>query len=203
MSPSSVGILLAAGSSRRFGANKLLQPMAGGEPMAVMAARHLMGVVPRGVAVVRADDTELSAALTELGFRVVVNRQSESGMGDSLAMAVRASIDAGGWLVALGDMPWIMPQTIAQLVKRLEQGASLVAPMYRGQRGHPVGFTARWGKQLVDLSGDRGARQLLIDYSNELELLPTDDAGVLQDVDCPEQLLKSGLAASSLDVQAS
>ena len=192
MSPP-VGILLAAGNSSRFGANKLLQPMADGEPMAVMAARHLMTAVPRGVAVVRPNDIELSSALTELGYRVVENRQSELGMGESLAEAVRASLDAGGWLVALGDMPWIKPQTIAEVAIRLEQGASLVAPMHNGKRGHPVGFAARWGERLIDLSGDHGAKKLLIDYPNELELLPSDDPGILVDVDFPEQLSEAEL----------
>ncbi|MCG8487647.1 MAG: nucleotidyltransferase family protein [Chromatiales bacterium] len=192
MSPP-VGILLAAGNSSRFGTNKLLQPMADGEPMAVMAARHLMTAVPRGVAVVRPNDIELSSALTELGYRVVENRQSELGMGESLAEAVRASLDAGGWLVALGDMPWIKPQTIAEVAIRLEQGASLVAPMHNGKRGHPVGFAARWGERLIDLSGDHGAKKLLIDYPNELELLPSDDPGILVDVDFPEQLSEAEL----------
>ncbi|MCG7870242.1 MAG: nucleotidyltransferase family protein, partial [Candidatus Thiodiazotropha taylori] len=181
MSPP-IGVLLAAGSSRRFGANKLLQPMAGGEPMGVMAARHLLTAVSRGVAVVRPDDVELSAALSELGYRVVENQQPESGMGESLAVAVTASLDAGGWLVALGDMPWINPQTIAEVAERLAQGASMVAPVYKGERGHPVGFATRWGERLVELSGDRGARQLLIDYPSDLELLPVDDPGILLDV---------------------
>jgi molybdenum cofactor cytidylyltransferase len=169
--------------------------MVDGEPMGVMAARHLMAAVSRGVVVVRPNDTELSSALTELGYRVVENHRPEAGMGESLATAVRASLDAGGWLVALGDMPWIKAKTIAQVAERLEQGASMVAPMYRGQRGHPVGFAARWGGQLIDLSGDRGARQLLVNYPNDLELLPSDDPGVLLDVDFPEQLSGTGLDA--------
>ncbi|MCG7930625.1 MAG: nucleotidyltransferase family protein [Candidatus Thiodiazotropha lotti] len=192
-----VGVLLAAGSSRRFGANKLLQPMADGEPMGVMAARHLLAAVSRGVAVVRPDDTELSAALSELGYRVVENPQLETGMGESLAVAVSASLDAGGWLVALADMPWIRPQTIAQVAERLEQGASIVAPIHNGERGHPVGFAIRWGERLVDLSGDRGAKQLLIDYPNDLELLPADDPGILLDVDFPEQLSETGFESIS------
>ncbi|MCG7910659.1 MAG: nucleotidyltransferase family protein, partial [Candidatus Thiodiazotropha taylori] len=191
MSPP-IGVLLAAGSSRRFGANKLLQPMAGGEPMGVMAARHLLTAVSRGVAVVRPDDVELSAALSELGYRVVENQQPESGMGESLAVAVTASLDAGGWLVALGDMPWINPQTIAEVAERLAQGASMVAPVYKGERGHPVGFATRWGERLVELNEDRGARQLLIDYPSDLELLPVDDPGILLDVDFPEQLSEAG-----------
>ncbi|MCG8027268.1 MAG: nucleotidyltransferase family protein [Candidatus Thiodiazotropha taylori] len=196
MSPP-IGVLLAAGSSRRFGANKLLQPMAGGEPMGVMAARHLLTAVSRGVAVVRPDDVELSTALSELGYRVVENLQPESGMGESLAVAVTASLDAGGWLVALGDMPWIKPQTIAKVAERLAKGASLVAPVYKGERGHPVGFATRWGERLVELNGDRGARQLLIDYPNDLELLPVDDPGILLDVDFPEQLAEAGFESLS------
>ncbi|MCG8068103.1 MAG: nucleotidyltransferase family protein [Candidatus Thiodiazotropha taylori] len=196
MSPP-IGVLLAAGSSRRFGANKLLQPMAGGEPMGVMAARHLLTAVSRGVAVVRPDDVELSAALSELGYRVVENQQPESGMGESLAVAVTASLDAGGWLVALGDMPWINPQTIAEVAERLAHGASMVAPVYKGERGHPVGFATRWGERLVELSGDRGARQLLIDYPSDLELLPVDDPGILLDVDFPEQLSEAGFESLS------
>ncbi|MEW8497699.1 MAG: nucleotidyltransferase family protein, partial [Candidatus Thiodiazotropha taylori] len=196
MSPP-IGVLLAAGSSRRFGAIKLLQPMAGGEPMGVMAARHLLTAVSRGVAVVRPDDVELSAALSELGYRVVENQQPESGMGESLAVAVTASLDAGGWLVALGDMPWINPQTIAEVAERLAQGASMVAPVYKGERGHPVGFATRWGERLVELSGDRGARQLLIDYPSDLELLPVDDPGILLDVDFPEQLSEAGFESLS------
>ncbi len=192
MSPPA-GILLAAGSSRRFGADKLLQPMANGEPMAIMAARHLLSAVSRGVAVVRPDAAELSSALAELGYRVVENPRPESGMGESLAVAVSASLDAGGWLVALGDMPWIKPHTIAQLAERLEQGASIVAPTHKGERGHPVGFAARWGEWLVDLTGDRGAKKLLIDYPGELQLLPSDDPGILADVDFPEQLSEAGL----------
>ncbi|MBW9259454.1 MAG: nucleotidyltransferase family protein [Candidatus Thiodiazotropha sp. (ex. Lucinisca nassula)] len=192
-----IGVLLAAGSSRRFGANKLLQPMAGGEPMGVMAARHLLTAVSRGVAVVRPDDIELSAALSALGYRVVENQQPESGMGESLAMAVTASLDAGGWLVALGDMPWIKPQTIVKVAQRLAQGASMVAPVYQGERGHPVGFATRWGERLVELSGDRGARQVLIDYPNELEFLPVDDPGILLDVDFPEQLSEGGFESLS------
>ncbi|MCG8043946.1 MAG: nucleotidyltransferase family protein [Candidatus Thiodiazotropha taylori] len=196
MSPP-IGVLLAAGSSRRFGANKLLQPMAGGEPMGVMAARHLLTAVSRGVAVVRPDDVELSTALSELGYRVVENLQPESGMGESLAVAVTASLDAGGWLVALGDMPWIKPQTIAKVAERLVKGASLVAPVYKGERGHPVGFATRWGERLVELNGDRGARQLLIDYPSDLELLPVDDPGILLDVDFPEQLAEAGFESLS------
>ncbi|HXK57970.1 MAG TPA: NTP transferase domain-containing protein, partial [Gammaproteobacteria bacterium] len=69
-------------------------------------------------------------------------------------------------------------------------GAALVAPGYRGRRGHPVGFSADWGERLAALSGDAGARHLLASHRRELQLLPVADPGVLQDVDTPEELLR-------------
>ncbi|MBV2092053.1 MAG: hypothetical protein KUF72_14325, partial [Candidatus Thiodiazotropha sp. (ex Ctena orbiculata)] len=58
-------------------------------------------------------------------------------------------------------------------------------------------FATRWGERLVELNGDRGARQLLIDYPSDLELLPVDDPGILLDVDFPEQLAEAGFESLS------
>ncbi|MET0120690.1 MAG: nucleotidyltransferase family protein [Candidatus Thiodiazotropha sp. 6PLUC9] len=181
-------VLLAAGGGSRFGSSKLLHPLSNGEAMAIVSARHLISAVPRGVAVVRPEDRGLAKSLEELGFRIIENKLVGAGMGDSLSLAVRATIDAAGWLIALADMPWIKSETIAALAERLDQGASMVAPGYGGKRGHPVGFSGAWGDQLSELDGDRGGRQLLQNYPKELELMPTDDQGVLQDVDYPSEL---------------
>ena len=96
--------------------------------------------------------------------------------------------DAGGWLIALADMPWVQAATITALVDRMKSGASIVAPVYEGQRGHPIGFSSRWLQPLRELSGDKGARDLISNYSNELELLSTEDAGVLKDINQPQDL---------------
>jgi molybdenum cofactor cytidylyltransferase len=178
------GILLAAGHGKRFGSNKLMYPLIDGEPLGVVSARHLISAVPRGIAVVRPGEEGLANALDEQGYRIVMNRHHNSGMGESISLAISASLDAEGWLIGLGDMPWINPSTIEAVVDRLLHGASIVAPSYKGKRGHPVGFSARWGDRLMDLHGEsRGARKILADYPNELELLPTDDSGVIRDVD--------------------
>jgi hypothetical protein len=72
---------------------------------------------------------------------------------------------------------------IAAVAAALANGASLVAPAHGGRRGHPVGFAARWRADLLGLRGDEGARQILAAHADELVLLPTDDTGVLRDVD--------------------
>jgi molybdenum cofactor cytidylyltransferase len=182
------GILLAAGSARRFGAAKLLQPLHGGIPVAAAAAKSLIQVLPNTVAVVKPGDHALIKLLTELGLQVVENPLADEGMGTSLAAGVHVCAQADGWLIMLADMPWIQPATIAVLVDRLENGASMVAPVYAGQRGHPVGFSSRWLQPLRELSGDRGARDLIRDHSDALELFATEDAGVVKDIDYPQDI---------------
>jgi len=181
------GVLLAAGSGTRFGSHKLMHPLPDGQPIGLAAARNLIEVVPHCIGVVRPGDKELIIALLELGYQVVENTKPGAGMGDSLALAVQTATNSQGWLVALGDMPWIRQLTIRTLARRIERGASLVAPTYSGRRGHPVGFASRWGCRLANISGDQGARIILGNHRDELELLPVDDPGVLFDVDRPEQ----------------
>jgi molybdenum cofactor cytidylyltransferase len=182
------GILLAAGSASRFGAAKLLHQLPDGVPVGIAAARALLKAVPNAIAIVRSGDHALIDAYAAIGMKVVENPLADEGMGTSLSAGVGATADAAGWLIALADMPWLQAATIAALADRLNNGASMIAPVYQGRRGHPVGFASRWRKELQALSGDRGARHLLTNCPNELELLTTDDAGVLKDVDLPRDL---------------
>ena len=184
-----VGILLAAGSARRFGAPKLLHPLDDeGVPVAATAAQTLMQVLPNTIAVVKPGDHPLIEIFRELGLHIVENPLADEGMGSSLAAGISAAARADGWLIALADMPWIRPATIAAVAGRLADGASMVAPVYGGRRGHPVGLSSRWLQPLQSLCGDVGARDLIVKHPEELELLATGDAGVLQDIDHPRDL---------------
>lgn len=187
-----VGLLLAAGSGRRFGADKRWQPLADGTPMVLASAARLRAACPDVLAVLRPDDEALGERLRDLGCRVVVNPQAEAGLGSSLAAGVRASPDAAGWLVALADMPFIASASHGAVLERLQAGASLVVPAYGGQRGHPVGFARDWYAELSRLDGDVGARHILREHADRLEVLKLDDAGILADVDRPDDLRLGG-----------
>ena len=191
--------LLAAGTGRRFGGPKLLEPLADGTPMAVAAARTLRGGVGRALAVVRPDDRELARALAGEGLEIVPCAQADRGMGLSLACGVRASADAQGWLIALADMPYILPSTIAELARCLRRGAALAAPEFRGQRGHPVGIAGEFLAPLLALDGDAGARAVLEQHGAQLVALPVDDPGVLIDIDTRSDLLHAPAGASDID----
>ncbi len=182
------GILLAAGSSRRFGANKLLAPLSDGTPLAVAAARRLIAAVPEAIAVVRPGDVELAAVLGAQGLRIVECAQAQCGMGHSLAAGVAAAGAADAWLIALADMPSIEDSTLASVVAHLVAGSELVAPFHAGRRGHPVGFAAGFGAELLSASGDTGAREILARHASLLTRLDVDDPGILLDVDTPADL---------------
>ena len=147
-----------------------------------------MQVLPNTIAVVKPGDYPLIEVFRELGLQMVENPLADEGLGTSLAAGVNATARADGWLIALADMPWILPATISAVAERLADGASMVAPVYAGRRGHPVGLSSRWLQPLQSLSGDSGARDLIARHPDELELLATGDAGVLKDIDYPQDL---------------
>lgn len=185
-----VGILLAGGASRRFGGNKLKQLLPNGEAVAVCACRHLLAACDRVVVVLSAENQDLATALSELGAKCLICPDAELGMGHSLRFGIANTENAQGWLIALADMPWIAPTTLAQLAKALKQGTQLVAPSYQQQRGHPVGFCQKFRAELLELSGDQGAKALLNLYAADLQLLETNDPAILWDIDFKADLNK-------------
>jgi molybdenum cofactor cytidylyltransferase len=141
--------------------------------------------------VVQPGDEGLTRMLADAGLRITVNPRPASGLGSSIAVGVSASADAGGWLIALGDMPWIRTDTIRAVAEALLDGAALAAPTYDGRRGHPVGFSSCWQPRLLSLTGDAGARSLIQDAQAEATLLPRRDPGILMDIDRPRDLARA------------
>ncbi len=181
-----VGVLLAAGFSRRYGANKLIQRLPDGTLVAVAAGRNLVAALPETIAVVRPDVPELAEALHDAGLRVVICETAHLGMGASLAHGIHAAVDADGWIVALADMPFIHPESIRAVARGIEAGAAIMAPQFAGERGHPVGFSARYRTELAGLTGDEGARQIL--KRDPITLVHCADPGVIRDIDTPGDL---------------
>lgn len=177
------GLLLAAGYSRRFGADKLLHPLPDGTPVGLAAARNLIAALPGALAVVNDADGPLAGLLREAGLGVSACPHAQAGMGASLAWGVAQTPDAGGWLVALADMPFILPQTIRRVASAIDRPNVIAAPVHRGRRGHPVAFGPAHRQELTRLDGDRGARVLLERHAQSLVRVDCDDPGVLRDID--------------------
>ena len=187
-----IGVLLAAGSASRFGGDKLLVKLADARPLASAALSALAAAVDAVIAVVRPGDAALKALLGESGALIAVCPDAAEGIGASLACGVREVEqrfpDARGAIIALADMPWLAPSTVACIAAALRRGAVLAAPTHRGTRGHPVAIGAGYFAELRMLSGDEGAKKLLAAHDAELELIAVDDPGVLRDVDTQADL---------------
>ena len=183
-----IGILLAAGSSTRFGSNKLMQSMSDGVPVAVHACRNLLSGVDDVLAVVRPGNDHLADRLNKEGADVRICADADEGMGASLAFGVGVSPEVAGWLIALADMPWIAPSTICKVADALRAGAVVTAPVWQGRRGHPVGFSWILRDELTGLSGDAGAKPVIQANEKQLQLIECDDPGIFMDIDYPDDL---------------
>jgi molybdenum cofactor cytidylyltransferase len=189
-------IVLAAGAGVRFGGPKLTTPWRGGTLLDGALAAALTAPV-RGVWVVSGADpgvffiTKRFAAAQGLSekVRLVRARDHAEGMAASLRAGLEAlPPDAAGVFVFLGDMPRIPPGLTDQLAKALGRGAPAAAPVYEGQRGHPVLFGAELFDELASLEGDIGAREVLDRLGSQVALVQTPDPGILFDVDEPGDL---------------
>ncbi|TNF35919.1 MAG: nucleotidyltransferase family protein [Gammaproteobacteria bacterium] len=185
-----VGILLAAGQSTRFGKNKLLYPVIENTPMLLVCAAKLVAVLPDSLVVINSSMKPVASQLEQMGLHVILNEQAEQGMGSSIACGVRASSHAPAWLIMLADMPYIKTDTIRLLANQFENGASIIAPVFDQQRGHPVGFGQDYKQELLALHADTGARDVIKNHADRLVQIAVDDPGVIQDIDQPADVLR-------------
>lgn len=184
-------IVLAAGSSRRFGADKLFYPVnADTEPIPLIAQtlKPWLDVFEQVCVVVEADDLELQCKVREAlgeeaGTRVVWVEASPDDMDGSLRNGIRTNAEAAGWIVGLADMPRLPAQIIAEVKNTLAKGAAIVAPFYLGERGYPLGLSERYRDVLLALGGENSLNHLLHRELEAIVHIETDEPGVLLDID--------------------
>ena len=170
-----VVIVLAAGRGERFAAS-------GG-------STHKLDALLAGTAV--RDHVLAAVRASGLPHHVVQADASRPGMGDSIAAGVRATAGAPGWLILPADLPLIRSDTLRQVA--LAPASRVLVPLYRGQRGHPVRFSAACGSALINLKGNQGAAPVLYDGSaiNSVAFLELDDIGIVTDIDTVQDLARA------------
>ncbi len=188
-------LILAAGASRRMrGDDKLLRQIEG-EPLLQRTARQAVESKAQAVhVVVPAGHHEREGVLAGSGVSIVPCRDWREGMGASLRAGI-AMIpeEASAVIVSLADMPDITAAHYNALIEAFAATASdvrsfqiLRAVTASGRVGHPVLFGKAWLKELVQVSGDHGARGILQREKRDIVLVPTEGEGAVTDLDTPE-----------------
>ena len=190
MTPPAIALVLAAGFSRRFGEDKRWTVLRSGKPMIEQVLAQIAAAQIPAHVVLRADDPHRSAHAWSVPTLVISADDAGRGLGASIAAATRQLPDDQSVLICLGDLPYIKPETYRAVADALAEHR-LVAPVFRGQRGHPVGFGAYFLPELRHLDGDSGAREILQRHRDQVFELAVDDPGALHDIDTVADLLVS------------
>jgi molybdenum cofactor cytidylyltransferase len=190
--------ILAAGESRRMGRPKALVPLDG-----LTFVEHLLAATrqPR-VEIVRvilgSNAEEIRAELDLDSSQVVVNENWQQGQLSSIQAAIRSlPLDTtGGLLLCPVDHPLITARLVSQLIAEFDAGKKLIVlPTHLGRRGHPVIFHYTLYEELLAASPDVGARQVVWAHPDEIAEVPTDQAGVILNLNDPVTL-KNALGGS-------
>lgn len=142
--------------------------------------------------VVREIDDPIAHEAQAHGGTVVLNPDPSTGPVSSLQAGIRSlSVEAPGLLFAPVDHPLFAPETVRTLLHGFsETGAPLIVPAFEGWRGHPVLFSRALFPELLEDYLPEGARTVVRRYLEERVQLEVQDAGILTDIDTPEEYRK-------------
>lgn len=179
------GIILAAGEGLRAGGNKLSM-IIGQTPMLHHVIENALFSKLSGIILVTGCERSFGhKAAEKYGIEEIYNPCFKSGMSSSLKLGIKSLPDkADAFAVLLGDMPYIKRVTIDYLVDFYERSNfGIVIPTYRGHRGHPPIISVKYKSQILKISGDVGAREVIRTNLEDTVTLEVEDPGVLKDID--------------------
>ncbi len=195
--PLTGAVILGAGFSRRFGnADKRLARLPDGRTVAETTVAIYCEAFSACRVVLRTDDDELAEILRPFTVELVFTADAAAGMGHSLSAGVQ-NIDWDWTFVALLDMPWVSTATLCELIAATtaEPAPTIVQPLYRARPeapAHPVGFARSLLPELAATHGDQGARSVVQAHRETTVRVASDDAGLVRDIDSPEDIPARG-----------
>ena len=184
-------VLLAAGQSLRMGSrNKLLLPYRNTTIVEVTLSAFLQVNFSEIMVVLGYEAKALKSVLRRYPVKTVVNEEYRSGMGTSVATGVAAMTPPSrGILITPADLPLLTSETVEILCQTFHhhQPPVIVYPTYQNRQGHPVIFSAEFRPELQKLSGDRGAKGLILENRERCIAVEVNSEEILFDLDTMEK----------------
>ena len=179
-------ILLAGGSSKRFGSNKLLLPL-GGYPMIEHPIQRFRSAGVTDIIVVTGayDEALQNAGLSSVRF--IRNDQYESGMSSSVRVGIKAlPTDSEAVFITPADLPLFSVQTVQALLRSMGHHSAII-PVHRGKKGHPVLISRKAATRCLSIVSEKALYDTLIEFKSATVFLDVEDEGTLMDIDLPEE----------------
>ncbi|MDD3653010.1 MAG: nucleotidyltransferase family protein [Desulfotomaculaceae bacterium] len=177
------GVVLAAGEASRLGVPKQLLTYRGSPLLAHVVNNLLRSQIDEVVVVIGSKAEQVLDLLKEYPVKVVINSGFATGQSSSLKAGLAALDESTqAVLFALGDQPLVDSYTIDLLIRHYRH-RTIVAPYYMGERGNPVLFDRFFFTEIFSLSGDVGAREIILRHPESLVKVDVTDRGVVFDVD--------------------
>ena len=198
-------IILAGGQSRRMGSKNKLLALINGKPMVKLIAENILNSRVQTVTVVTGFQAQSTKkALDGLTLNFVNNRDFESGLSSSLTTGVASTPEnCSAIMICLGDMPKITKKHINKLIEAYDptEGRAICVPTWQGKRGNPVLWGHQFLLEMMDLTGDFGAKDLIVKHSELVIEVEMDDESVILDIDTPEALDNLLMAPINLGIE--
>ncbi len=186
-------IVLAAGTSSRMGEPKPLLSVAG-RPLLEHVLSSVRGSHVEDIVVVLGQEADrVRADVSMDGARAIVNDAYAEGMSTSIRAGLRAADPhADGFLIVLGDQPFVSSATLDALIARRDRSrAEILIPTYRGRRGNPVLVDRSLSEEIQSITGDQGCRAIFGHHPGRILEVPVEDPGILIDLDTPDQVARA------------
>lgn len=178
-------IILAAGSSSRFGGIKQLLPWRDKNLLNTIIETALLAGLDPVIVVLGANADVIQASIDAPGVQVVINQDWEKGQSTSLKTGLKAIKEpVAGAVFLLCDQPQISVNLISSVVEEGLRTGKVVVPIINDRRANPVYFPAACFPLFEKLEGDVGGRQIIGDCTHTT--LPWLDDWMARDIDTLE-----------------
>ena len=192
-------IILAAGESRRMGAQNKLLLQIGSEVLIRKFVESVCASAADAVLVVLGHEAEkIKAVLQDQTVRFVNNTCFEEGMTTSIQSGVKAaSTESTGLMICLADLPFAETSDFNRLIQaftdfRRTESSLIIVPVFQGQRGNPVLFSAEFRDKILTHKGE-GCREIVRLYPQSVREVCMENDNLLRDIDTPEDYNHSQL----------
>ncbi len=187
-------LYLAAGFSRRYGGNKLLDHVIEGRPMYRILLDRLIDLLETGAVkgdlVLVTQYEEILQKMDELDVCTAVNPDPGRGISSSLQTGIQALQERGGigeedFLVCFtADQPYLTKETVLSFLEGLTKSGKTLGCVSDGRElGNPCAFGAEWIPALMELTGDRGGKRILRMHPEEVYVYAGARSEELNDID--------------------